>query len=91
MYDPMDEAVDDLFGRLQTLLREIPERLAKQSLAALFEDMALRQVLLEEGETEYPADPGAREALLARHWERVDALRNEFANNWLRNIQRQEF
>lgn len=90
MYDRTDERVDEIFSLLVHLIRIIPDNLAKQSLARLFEESALRQVLLEEGLPLPPDQEGIEEAM-ARYWERVESLRNEQASAFMNAIQREEF
>jgi hypothetical protein len=89
MYDPTDERLDELFSLLLHLLNEAPPNLAKQSLARLFEQTALAQVLLAEKGV--VLDPETVEASLAEHWEMVEALRNELAADAVNAIQTQEF
>ncbi len=89
MYDPTDERVDELFSALASLLKEAPAAVAKQSLAGVFEDLALVRVMLAgAGVT---LDPETAEAALADHWDEVEALRNELAADALNRIQTQEF
>ena len=89
MYDPTDERIDELFSLLVRLLRETPDNLAKQSLARLFEQTAVAQILLAKvGVT---LDSEAVEAAFAEHWDEVEALRNELAADALNAIQTQEF
>jgi hypothetical protein len=89
MYDPTDERLDELFSLLLRLLNEAPPKLAKQSLARLFEQTALAQVLLAQKGV--VLDPDTVEVSLAEHWEDVEALRNELAADALNAIQTQEF
>ena len=89
MYDPTDERIDELFSLLVRLLRETPDNLAKQSLARLFEQTAVAQILLAKvGVT---LDSEAVEAAFAEHWDEVETLRNELAADALNAIQTQEF
>ena len=90
MYDPTDERVDEIFALLVHLIRIIPDNLAKQSLARLFEESALRQVLLEDG-LPLPSDEEAVEEAMARYWDRVEVLRNSQASAFMNAIQREEF
>jgi hypothetical protein len=89
MYDPTDERLDELFSLLLRLLNETPTNLAKQSLARLFEQTALAQVLLAKRGV--VLDPETAEEALAEHWDEVEALRNELAADALNAIQTQEF
>ncbi len=90
MYDPTDEATDELFATLLHVLREAPTNMSKQALARLFEDGAVRQVLLQEagGPT---VGQGAVEEAMAQHWDRIEVLRNELAADFLNALQREEF
>jgi hypothetical protein len=90
MYDPTDERVDEVFSLLVHLIRTIPDNLAKQSMAKLFEEGALREVLLLEGEPMPPDEEAVCEAM-ARYWDRVESLRNDHAAAFLNAIQREEF
>lgn len=90
MYDPTDEATDQLFATLLHVLREAPTNMSKQALARLFEDGAVRQILMEEAGAE-PSEPSVVEEAFARHWDRVEALRNDLAANFLNALQREEF
>jgi len=89
MYDPTDERIDDLFTLLVRLIRETPDTLAKQTLARLFEEMALREVLAEKAGVAVDAE--ARESALAEYWEEIEARRNELAADALNAIQMSEF
>jgi hypothetical protein len=89
VYDPTDERVDELFSLLLRLLNETPRNLAKQSLARLFEQTALAQVLLAKRGV--VLDPDTVDLALAEHWDEVEALRNELAADALNAIQTQEF
>lgn len=90
MYDPTDERTDELFETILTVLKYAPPNLIKQSLARLFEEGALAQVLLEDCGAG-PKDEEAFQEAMARHWERVEALRNELAASYLHALQREEF
>lgn len=90
MYDPTDESTDELFATLLHVLREAPTNMSKQALARLFEDGAVRQILLEEAGAE-PPGPEVVEDALARHWDRVEVLRNDLAADFLNALQREEF
>jgi hypothetical protein len=90
MYDPTDGRVDELFAALLSILRGAPANLAKQSLARLFEEAALTDLLAREG-CGLPADEEAWQDALAERWEAVEALRNEKAASFLHSIQRSEF
>ncbi len=90
MYDPTDEKVEALFEALLKVLRGVPDNLGKQSLAKVFEDMALLEILAGEH------DPGLRDAgraeeVLQERWEEVERLRNERAASFLYSIQTNEF
>lgn len=89
MYDPTDERVDDLFTLLMRLIRETPDNLAKRSLARLFEETAVSQILAEKAGVAVDAE--ARESVLAEYWEEIEARRNELAADALNAIQMQEF
>ncbi|MEW6758834.1 MAG: hypothetical protein AB1347_11485 [Acidobacteriota bacterium] len=90
MYDPTDEKVEELFAALLFLLKGAPANLAKQSLARLFEEAALTDLLAREGKG-LPADEEAWQEALAERWEEVEALRNEKAASFLHSIQMSEF
>jgi hypothetical protein len=90
MYDPTDESIDALYATLLERLRVMPDNLGKQVMARLFEESALRQVLLEEGKP-LPVDGEGWEATLAEYWDRIEEIRNEHAANFLNAIQREEF
>jgi len=90
MYDPTDEKTDSLFAAILQILQYAPANLTKQSLARLFEEGALAQILLQEA----GAGPESEEAFhdaMATRWERVEALRNELAASFLHSVQREEF
>ena len=89
MYDPTDERIDELFTLLVHLIRETPDNVAKQSLARLFEGMALCQLLAEKAGV--AVDAQTLESALSEHWEEVEARRNELAADALNAIQTQEF
>ena len=89
MYDPTDERTDQLFGAMVEVLKAVPERLAKQALARLFEDAALLELMLKERGGE--PDPESVEKALAAHWEEVQAGRNERAADFLYSIQSEEY
>ncbi len=90
MYDPTDEKVEELFAALLFLLKGAPANLAKQSLARLFEEAALMDLLAREGNG-LPEDEEAWQEALAERWEEVEALRNEKAASFLHSIQMSEF
>ncbi len=90
MYDPTDEPTDELFEAILKVLCTAPKNLAKRSLARLFEEGALAQVLLADAGAG-PRDEEAFQEALALHWDRVEALRNELAASFLHSVQREEF
>ncbi len=90
MYDPTDEKVEELFSALLFLLKGAPANLVKQSLARLFEEAALTDLLARDGKG-LPADEEAWQEALAERWEEVEALRNEKAASFLHSIQMSEF
>jgi hypothetical protein len=90
MYDPTDERVEEVFALLLHILKSIPDNLAKQSLARLFEEQATLELLLEKL-SRAPLDPAALEAATSEHWDRVELLRNVRAENYLHALQREEF
>ena len=90
MYDPTDESVDALYATLLELVRTMPDNLGKQVMARLFEESALRQVLLEKGKP-LPTDEEGWESTLAEHWDRIEEIRNDHAANFLNAVQREEF
>ena len=89
MYDPTDEKTDALFDTLLGLLRGVPDPVAKQGLARLFEQTALFQILASRAGA--PLDAEALDDALADLWEGVEARRNELAADALNAIQMQEF
>jgi hypothetical protein len=89
MYDPTDEKVDELFTLLVSLIRDIPDTIAKQSLARLFEETALYQFLAARAGA--PLGAQALESALAEHWDEIESRRNELAADALNAIQTQEF
>jgi len=90
MYDTTDESVDRVFSLLVHLLRNVPDNLAKQSIARLFEEQAVLEILLEE-RTRAPLAPAEVDAATAEHWDRVEAVRNRRAEAYLHAIQHEEF
>ena len=90
MYDPSDERVEDLFSTLLHQLRSVPDRLAKNALAAMFEETALLSVMLEERGIEAPSGM-EREEALGRLWDKVEAERNARAEALTHSINRHEF
>ncbi|MEW5765800.1 MAG: hypothetical protein ACOYXN_12215 [Acidobacteriota bacterium] len=90
MYDPTDEKAEELFAALLSILRGAPSNLAKQSLARLFEEAALTDLLAREKKG-LPADEEAWQDALAERWEEVESLRNEKAASFLHSIQMSEF
>jgi hypothetical protein len=90
MYDPTDERVDEIFSLLLHLLRTTPDNLAKQSLARLFEEQAVLEVLVEDRQAA-PLDPASAEAATSEHWDRIEKVRNVRAENFLHAIQHEEF
>jgi hypothetical protein len=90
MYDPTDERVEEIFAHLLILLRSIPDNLAKQALARLFEEQAVLQILFEE-RSHAPMDPQILEAATSEHWDRIELLRNARAEAYLHALQREEF
>ena len=90
MYDPSDERVNQIFDLLVRLLRSVPDNLAKQSLARLFEEQAVLEVLVEE-HARTMLTPGRVEDAMAEHWDRVEEVRNRRAEAFLHAMQREEF
>jgi hypothetical protein len=90
MYDPTDEKVDALFDALLKVFRGVPDNLGKQTLAKLFEDMALLEILVGKHDPGL-RDPGRAEEVLQECWEEVERLRNERAASFLYSIQTNEF
>jgi hypothetical protein len=90
MYDPTDESVDALYATLLQLVRAMPDNLGKQVMARLFEESALRQVLLELGKP-LPVDEEGWAEAYAEHWDRIEEIRNDHAANFLNAVQREEF
>jgi hypothetical protein len=90
MYDPHDESTDALFSAILTVLRGLPDSLAKQSLSALFEGAALTDLMAGPASVA-PGDEEAAERLLEERWDEVEALRNEKAASFLYSLQKNEF
>lgn len=91
MYDQTDEASEARFGTLLHLLRTAPDRLGKKMLCALLEDRALAEALLEQRGGSWPSGMEEKEAALGDLWDRVEALRDQRADAFLRSFQREEF
>ncbi len=90
MYDPTDEKIEALFDALLKVFRGVPDNLGKQSLAKIFEDMALLEILAGMQDPG-PSDAGRAEEVLQERWEEVERLRNERAASFLYSIQTNEF
>jgi len=90
MYDPTDERVEEVFALLLRILKSIPDNLAKQSLARLFEEQAILELLLEQL-SRAPLEPADLETATSEHWDRVELLRNARAEAYLHALQREEF
>lgn len=89
MYDPIDEKTDELFGTMVEILKAVPDRVARQALARLFEDAALLEAMLKQRGGDL--DPESVESTLTAHWDEVQAGRNERAADFLYSIQSMEY
>lgn len=90
MYDPMDEKTDALFSTLLLLLRNVPDRLAKNALSGLLEETALLEACLRDAGVEPPLGEARMEAI-GRFWEEIEESRDTRAGALLKAIQSEEF
>ncbi len=90
MYDSTNEKVEALFDALLKVLRNVPDNLGKQSLAKMFEDMAVLEILAG-GQDPGPGGAASAEDVIQERWDEVERLRNERAASFLYSIQTNEF
>jgi hypothetical protein len=91
VYDEVDERSEAVFAALLAILRAAPDRLGKKMLCALLEDRALAEALLERAGGAWPEGNEGREAALGELWDRVETLRDQRADGFLRAFNREEF